>query len=85
MNNMKIKPPSFEDLAEMSGFDNAITVGKVDDSSGTATITNVTYNCSLEKCKICNEESFSKNLCISCNENKNFYKLMHAICPQPRK
>ena len=32
------------------------------------TITNVTYNCSLEKCETCDEESFSHNLYITCNK-----------------
>ena len=32
------------------------------------------FDCSsLEKCKKCNQESFDKNLCISCNEEKNYY------------
>ena len=34
---------TIEDLAEMSGFENAITVEKIGESSGTATITNVTF------------------------------------------
>ena len=34
---------TIEDLAEMSGFENAITVEKVGESSGTATITNITF------------------------------------------
>ena len=29
----------------------------------------------LEKCEICNEESFNKNLCIKCNEAKGYYFL----------
>ena len=34
------------------------------------------FDCSLlEKCKNCDQESFNKNLCISCNNKKNYYYL----------
>ena len=34
------------------------------------------FDCSnLEKCKECDQESFDKNLCISCNNEKNYYYL----------
>ena len=33
-------------------------------------------NCiELEKCELCNKESISKNLCIKCNNRKNYYYL----------
>ena len=34
-----------------------------------------TIDCILEKCKYCNEESISKNLCLECNNQKEFYYL----------
>ena len=33
----------------------------------------------LEKCQLCNEESVSKNLCIKCNNKKEYYFLNYAI------
>lgn len=34
------------------------------------------FDCSiLEKCKECDRESFNKNLCINCNNKKNYYYL----------
>ena len=29
--------------------------------------------CALEKCKKCNQESINQNICIICNEEKNYY------------
>ena len=46
---------TIEDLAEMSGFENAITVEKVGESSGTATITNVTFTNNTGDAVITNE------------------------------
>ena len=34
------------------------------------------FDCSnLEKCEECDEESYNKNLCIKCNNEKNYYYL----------
>ena len=31
--------------------------------------------CEMEKCRLCNKESISKNLCIECNKEKGYYYL----------
>ena len=39
-------------------------------------LTEQKFDCSsLEKCKICDKESFDKNLCIKCNNEKKYYYL----------
>ena len=38
----------------------------------------------LEKCKLCNKESVSKNLCMKCNNQKGYYLLnIYTIINQP--
>ena len=37
------------------------------------------YICNLEKCEICNEESYLKNLCIKCNKKNKFYQISPFI------
>ena len=38
-----------------------------------------TYQCQIEKCKNCDEYSASKNLCIECNNEKNYYEISPFI------
>ena len=39
----------------------------------------IPYTCNLQKCLVCNEESFFKKLCIQCNTEKNFYQISPLI------
>ena len=46
-------------------------------------VTTPLYVCPLEKCKECNSESASKNLCIECNKSKKYYEISPLINYQP--
>ena len=41
--------------------------------------------CVLEKCKKCNQESINQNLCISCNEEKNYYYINYNPSKEKEK
>ena len=41
--------------------------------------TTPSFVCQLEKCKECNQESASKNLCIECNKSKQYYEISPLI------
>jgi len=43
----------------------------------------IPYICNLEKCEICNKESSSKNLCIKCNKEKNYFQISPLINYNP--
>ena len=41
--------------------------------------------CPLEKCKKCNQESIDQNLCISCNEQKNYFYINYNPSKEKEK
>ena len=45
----------------------------------TTIIEKIPYNCKIEKCLICDEESSSKDLCKECNTEKKYYPISPLI------
>ena len=39
----------------------------------------MTFKCNLDKCSVCNKESFINELCIECNNKKNYYQISPLI------
>ena len=58
-------------------FDNKtrLTTYNIIDYNITEISESIIFNCTLEKCKSCDNNSFSKNLCTECNKNKKFYQI----------
>ena len=43
----------------------------------------IPYKCNLEKCSVCNEESYLIDLCIKCNNEKKYYQISPLIKYNP--